>query len=531
MAGTKFAVSLGRPSNCVDSPADCTPGRSVVQQGTARRMSDETSLPTLSDKRSTTSERVAADRGSADAPHTSGSAAASRRATVVEAVLAKLRERRAAPRASYRCQFHNGFGFREAAAIAPYLRDLGISHVYASPILRARPGSEHGYDVCDHEALDPELGGEAAFGELIEALSAHGLGLILDIVPNHMSTHTSNHWWSDVLENGPNSPYAKYFDIDWRPVKPELENKVLLPLLGNQYGTVLESAELRIEYRDGAFYVCYADRSLPMSPRTARPILSARLDELRQSLAAVPEQLAEYESILTALDHLPVASDTSPESTVERQRDKEIIKRRLRELTAAAPAVEQFIAHNVADVNGTAGDPASFDRLDEVLAAQCYRLCHWKAASDEVNYRRFFDINELAAVCMEDPEVFYRSHRLVLRLAAAGSLQGLRIDHIDGLYAPEQYLWRLQWAYLAALIEHVTENEIAADPQVPSAAQRPASDGARSDAATPGEPALRDTALRDTPAVLVELCRRLRLPLPAADDWIALLGPPRRSPR
>ena len=505
-------------------------------------MSDEPSMTRASAEALPTGEFAAGaptdDRGGdppVDAIDREKAAAAQRH--IADLVLAELQQRRGAPRATYRCQFHGGFGFREAAAIVPYLRGLGISHVYASPILQARPGSDHGYDACDHQALDQDLGGAEAFDEWRATLAQHGLGLILDIVPNHMSTHTANRWWSDVLENGQNSPFAKYFDIDWNPVKLELHGKVLLPMLGNQYGNVLEAGELRIAYQEGAFFVHYADRLLPTDPRTTTGILSARLDELRAALSDTPEALAEYESILTALEHLPAVSDTRPEAMVERQRDKEVIKRRLRDLTAASPIVEQFISRNAADINGTAGDPASFDRLDAVLAVQPYRLCHWKAASDEVNYRRFFDVNELAALCMEDPEVFFHSHRLVLRLAAEGAVSGLRIDHIDGLYAPENYLWRLQWAYLAALAHRVWESQPAEASQVPpdqsaaagSSTAAPNGSPAASSPVFPkpdlGAAAGSGAAWVDiAPPLIVELCRRLGLPEPADDDWVALLG-------
>ena len=416
---------------------------------------------------------------------------------IVETVLIEISRRRQAPRATYRCQFHGGFGFRDAAAIVPYLQSLGISHLYASPVLRARPGSAHGYDVCDHNAFDPELGGEEGWRELQDALSRHGLGMILDVVPNHMSTNPTNHWWTDVLENGPSSPYAKYFDVDWHPLTPGMDRRVLLPVLGNQYGDVLEAGDLRVAYDEGGFFVRYFDRMFPLDPKSVPMVLAERVDELRAAMAETPEPLAEFESILTALEHLPPRTTTAAEEIGERQRDKEIIKRRLRDLATNYEAIAQFIARNVAEINGTAGDPATFDRLDALLQAQAYRLCHWKVAGDDINYRRFFDINELAALCTEDPEVFFQTHRLILRLLGESAVSGLRIDHIDGLFAPEQYLWRLQWAYLTELV-------------------RRAGEACEDDVAA--------VWLDLAPRIVVDLCHRLGLPSPNKDDWLAILG-------
>ena len=424
---------------------------------------------------------------------------------VVEQTLAEVARRRHAPRATYRFQFHSGCAFRDCASIIPYLRSLGISHVYASPVLRARPGSVHGYDVCNHLELDPELGGADGWQELVKEVRKNGLRMILDFVPNHMSTHWSNPWWNDVLENGPSSPFARYFDIDWQPITSQLDHKVLLPVLGKQYGDALEAGELRVEYVEGSFFVRYFESLLPMDPKSTALILAERIDELRAALSGAPETLAEYESILTALSHLPPRTATTSEAVAERQRDKEVIKRRLRDLAAASQTVADFIAQNVAEINGTKGQPASFDRLDAVLDAQCYRPCHWKAAADEINYRRFFDINELAALCMEDPAVFFQTHRLVFRLLAEGAIAGLRIDHIDGLYAPEQYLWRLQWAYLAELARRQAVD--AAHEQQPQAA------------------AIDDAAwLQMAPTIVAGLCQGLALPQPENDDWIAVLG-------
>ena len=423
------------------------------------------------------------------------------------------------PGATYRLQLHAEFDFERAAAIVPYLRELGVTHVYTSPILQARPGSEHGYDVCDHEQIDRGLGGSAGFARLTAALAAAGLALLLDVVPNHMSTDTANPWWNDVLENGPNSPYARFFDIDWHPVKVELHNKVLLPLLGKQYGDVLEAGELRVEHHDGGFTLRYYDHVLPLGPTTAIPLLTGRREVLETALADDRDALNEYQSIVTALEHLPSQTATWPEAVAERQREKEVIKRRLRDLESSSPIVAQFVARNVEICNGTPGDVASFDQLDEVISAQAYRLSYWRAASDEINYRRFFDINALAAVCMELPEVFYRAHRLLFELLARGDVGGLRIDHIDGLFAPEQYLWRLQWAYLAVQAQHQSQRQTA--DETPDGASQPAINGDRPHGINQRGPASRSQQIQ----LLVDACSRLTFPLPTESDLLAIFGP------
>ena len=376
---------------------------------------------------------------------------------IAEAVAQTVGERFCHPTATYRVQFEKDkMGFQAAAAIVPYLHELGISHLYASPYLKISSNTTNGYAVVDYSQLNPDLGSETDYRAMVEALHGCGMGQILDTVPNHMSaTSMENPWWTDVLENGPGSPHAAYFDIDWRPVKEELHNRILLPILGNQYGQVLEAGELKLEYRQGSFFVLYFRLLLPLEPRSYRVILTHELDGLRGVLPADSDELRELESIVTALEHLPELGETAPERVAERQREKEVIKGRLRALTERAPPIAAFVDHNVQELNGDPADPHSYDRLDKLLDAQVYRLSHWKAAADEINYRRFFDINELAAVCMEDAQVFADSHRLVVDRLVHGDVDALRIDHIDGLYDPIEYLRRLQAGYLRALgIEH-----------------------------------------------------------------------------
>lgn len=341
------------------------------------------------------------------------------------------------PVATYRLQFHPGFGFEQARALVPYLHRLGISHVYASPLFRAAPGSSHGYDVCDPNALNPEMGTRAEFDAFAAALARLGMGLIMDFVPNHMGIEEPhNPWWMDVLENGPASPYAAFFDIDWQPLKRELENKVLLPILSDQYGRVLERGELRVDYEAGSFFLCCQQARLPLAPRSIRPLLQRAAERL-------PQPPPELESIITALNYLPQRTETDPEKRIERGREKEIIRERLARLSAEDGTVSPAIAEVLAELHDRS-DPESFERLDALISSQAYRPSFWRVAAEEINYRRFFDINSMAALRVELPEVFAATHRLLLELAAAGTLSGIRIDHIDGLANPREYLQTLQ---------------------------------------------------------------------------------------
>ncbi|MEA3209845.1 MAG: (1-_4)-alpha-D-glucan 1-alpha-D-glucosylmutase [Chthoniobacter sp.] len=341
------------------------------------------------------------------------------------------------PHATYRLQFHQGFTFQAARTLVPYLHALGVSHVYASPFFRAAAGSMHGYDVCDHNELNPEVGSRADFDAFVAELDRHEMGLIADFVPNHMGIgELQNAWWLDVLENGAASPYARFFDIDWQPLKRELENKVLLPILGDQYGRVLERGEFRLQFASGTFSLTYSGLRLPLAPRSIRPVLH-RAAEL---LVKPP---AELESILTALEHLPHRNETDLEKLTERLREKQIIRERLARLCSENAAVEEAILGAIAEFNDNT-NPASFDRLDALINDQPYRLSFWRVAAEEINYRRFFDINSLAAIRMELPEVFADTHRLLLELIASGAVKGVRIDHIDGLSDPRAYLRTLQ---------------------------------------------------------------------------------------
>jgi len=360
----------------------------------------------------------------------------------------------AIPRATYRLQFHRDFTFRDAAVLAPYLQRLGISHCYASPYLKARPGSRHGYDIVDHNALNPEIGSPQDYDGFIAALHAHELGQVLDIVPNHMGIGSDNQWWLDVLENGPASPYAPFFDIDWRPLKTELRGKVLLPVLGDHYGRVLEKGELKLAWEagSGSFHVAYYNHRFPLDPVTYPLVLERELDRLERALGADHRRLIEYQSIITGLRNLPGRGEREQERVIERSRDKEIHKKRLADLCAMEPLLNEHIEHVIGFYNSGGGESARWDALHELLEQQAYRVAFWRVASDEINYRRFFDINDLAALRMEYPQTFYTTHRLVSHLIAQGKVNGLRIDHPDGLYDPAAYYERLQSFVTAAAV-------------------------------------------------------------------------------
>lgn len=337
-----------------------------------------------------------------------------------------------APGATYRIQLRPGFGFQEVAHIAVYLADLGVTHLYASPYLQAVAASTHGYDVVDHRQVNVELGGSDGHARMCEALGRAGLGQILDIVPNHMAIGTrENAWWWDVLENGPASMYASYFDVDWDPPEAKLRNTVLLAILGDHYGRVLEAGDLRLVREGGSFCVTYHEHVAPVTPRSLDRLLGAAGERC---------QSAELESLASAFGRLPTATDTDGESRRERHRDKEVLRASLARLCEEAPDVAAAVDAQVEAANA---DP---DALDALLDRQNYRLAFWRTAGRELDYRRFFDISTLIGLRMEDPQVFDDTHELVLGWLDKGVLDGVRIDHPDGLRDPEGYLQRLEQA-------------------------------------------------------------------------------------
>ena len=323
-------------------------------------------------------------------------------------------------RCTYRVQLRPGFGFREAAGILGYLARLGVTHLYTSPYLAAAPGSAHGYDVVDHRRVNDELGGDKAHVELRERLAELGLGQVVDVVPNHMAIANGNAWWWDVLENGRSSRYASYFDVDWDPPESKLRDTVLLPVLGDHYGRVLEAGGLRLEREGGRFRVRYGEQTYPCSPKTIDRILAeAGLDDLAVEAADLPSSEQDDEA-----------------SIAERHERKERLAREIED-RCADPEVAREVDAAVARVN------ADHDTLDDLMLRQNYRLAYWRVASQELDYRRFFDITDLVALRVEREHVFRDTHDVVLGWARDGAIDGIRVDHPDGLRDPEEYFGRV----------------------------------------------------------------------------------------
>ncbi len=333
-------------------------------------------------------------------------------------------------RATYRLQLHAGFGFDDAAAIAGYLRDLGVSHVYCSPYLQAAPGSMHGYDVVDYHHINEELGGEEGHRRFCEALDEAGLGQILDIVPNHMAISGSrNAWWWDILENGPASRYAPYFDVEWNPPEEKFRNKVLLPVLGERYGRALADGHLELERKGGSFLFHYHDYTFPAAPESMSEVLAA---------AAQASGVDQLGFLAGSVARLPRSDETDWASLIARHRDKEAIRVLLTRLCERDAGAARQIDAEIERVNA---DP---DRLDRILSNQSYRLAYWRAAERDLGYRRFFDVNSLVGLRMSNERVFADTHSLVLELLRNGTLDGVRVDHPDGLRDPGLYFRRLR---------------------------------------------------------------------------------------
>ncbi len=343
------------------------------------------------------------------------------------------------PGATYRLQLHRDFDFAAARRVLPYLARLGVTDVYLSPIWTSTPGSTHGYDVTDHAQVNPELGGLKGLKSLSARARELGLGLIVDFVPNHMGIQGGhNPYWEDVLEHGQASRYAHFFDISWHPLKRALDGRVLLPVLGDQYGRVLERRELRLERRGGAFRLRYWERQLPLSPRSVGQLLAWTADALPAATDTVT--LGELASIRRSVDTLPrsTSADLTDTDRVIRAQEVQVMTRRLGALLEDSRVVRGALDATLDAVNA---DPA---RLDRVISEQNYRLAFWKVAAEEINYRRFFDINDLAALRMEDPRVFAWAHGTLFDLLRQGLVQGVRLDHTDGLFDPAGYFQALQ---------------------------------------------------------------------------------------
>lgn len=374
----------------------------------------------------------------------------------------RIEAKRRFPESTYRLQFHAGFTFRDAEAIVPFLAELGITHCYASPYLKARPGSMHGYDIVDFSRLNPEIGSVEDHESFIRTLQDHGMGHILDTVPNHMAVAShENAWWNDVLENGPNGFQGETFDIAWEAsTRLSLKNKVLLPVLGEPYGDALESGEIRLVLEKGEFAVSIGERRFPVSVRSLGTLLDLETIDPERSHGPNSSAFGELEALVDALSRPADHLENRDEMRTEKIREQNPLKIRLAELIEREPAVREFVDRRLAEINGKPGEPRSFDKLDEFLERQYYRLAYWRVAAEEINYRRFFDVTDLGALRMEREEVFEAVHQFVLRLTASGRIDGLRIDHPDGLYDPRRYFLRLQEQFVVAC----AHEEFAADP-------------------------------------------------------------------
>lgn len=369
----------------------------------------------------------------------------------LERLAVEKRSRR--PSSTYRLQFNAGFRFEDARRLVPYLHALGISHCYVSPILRARAGSQHGYDITDHNSLNPEIGTWEEFAQFVNDLKSRGMGVILDIVPNHMGIgHGTNPWWQDVLENGQSSSYADFFDIDWEPLKDELAGKVLLPVLGDSYGEELEAGRLHVNFESGSFFISYFEKRFPLDPRTY-PYLFDLLGDIRDYRKEVVWHEFEYpelQAILKRLRELPPHTSRAGEELSLRQSETPLLKSQLADLANRSSNVREVIEECLARVNGSPGEKRSFDPLHRILEMQAYRLAHWRVSTEEINYRRFFDINDLVGLRMENPTVFAETHKLIRKLLAERMVDGLRLDHPDGLFNPVQYFTRVQMLFAAS---------------------------------------------------------------------------------
>jgi (1->4)-alpha-D-glucan 1-alpha-D-glucosylmutase len=347
------------------------------------------------------------------------------------------------PCATYRIQFNLNFRFRDAEELVPYLHALGITHLYASPRFRARKGSLHGYDVADASRVNSELGTEEEFQSLVNRLHNYGMGLLLDIVPNHMAASEENPWWMDLLENGQQSEFASYFDIDWA-ADPLQRSRILLPILGDTYGRALESQGISLHYDDQGFFVRYDETRFPIRPETYGQILTACLEELAKSREPVNGLRRTLKRACEISSELGTQSEAASLGGDTRCSKIAKLKNELWEVYREPGVFQRALDHTLRLFNGLKGVRRSFDRLDGLLSSQAYRLAYWRRASQEINYRRFFDINELVGIQIDNPKVFEARHAPVFRLMEEGAVDALRIDHIDGLCDPLAYLSTLR---------------------------------------------------------------------------------------
>ncbi|OGX06818.1 MAG: malto-oligosyltrehalose synthase [Omnitrophica bacterium RIFCSPLOWO2_12_FULL_50_11] len=353
------------------------------------------------------------------------------------------------PSSVYRLHLNRKFTFQRAIRLIPYLKELGIEAVYVSPYFQNTPKCLHGYNVTDPNQINPEIGSEADFLGFCEALQNANIAQILDIVPNHMAIASpANKVWTGVLENGPSSRYARFFDIDWEPEKRELKDKVLLPILSEHYGQVLEQGGLKLRFDGAQFWICYWDHKLPVTAKTYAFILRYGMHALTPVFGANDEERDTFRGVISGFEDLPLKVASVREAIEEVEGKKEHLKKHFQTLVACSDRLRSYVGSCVKTFNGRKGNPKSFDLLDELLSRQYYRLAYWRVAADEINYRRFFNVNELAATRIEDPEVFRHHHELTFQLLRTGRVQGLRIDHPDGLYDPPEYFRALSRNYL-----------------------------------------------------------------------------------
>ncbi len=348
------------------------------------------------------------------------------------------------PTATYRVQLNNNFRFADARKILDYLQSLGISDLYLSPILMSRKGSDHGYDVTDPTRINPDLGTEEEFSALQAELQERGMGLLLDTVPNHMAASAENPWWMDVLENGAQSAFAAFFDIEWHPHSRSLDGKILLPVLGRPFGEVLESGEIKLSFQEGRFFFQYFDALFPLAPGSYHTILNHRAERLKELVGEESATYHEYAGILASLLELVRSDRRSGETAADRRMRYESARERLWSLMKSSGEARNFVEENLREINGIEGDPASYGFLQRLLAEQNYKLAFWQNLNESINYRRFFTIADLVGVRVEDPLVFEATHGYVLRLVSKNPFAGLRVDHIDGLRDPLAYLNKLQ---------------------------------------------------------------------------------------
>jgi hypothetical protein len=358
------------------------------------------------------------------------------------------------PRATYRLQLTPAFGFQAEKVIVPYLAELGISDLYVSPVFKARRGSLHGYDIVDPTRLNPELGTESDFEALWKELKAHDMGWLQDVVPNHMAFDPENEMLMDVLENGDCSEFFRFFDVNWSHPYPSIRGRLLAPLLGRFYGDALEQGEIRIQYGADGFTIHYYDLAFPLKVESYVHLLTHRLAALKGELGGDDPDLVKLLGILYVLRTLPSGAEIR-----ERHDQLKFIKKTLWELYTNNLRIQRFIDENIRTFNGVSGRPETFALLDNLLSEQLFRLSFWKVATEEINYRRFFNINQLLSVRVEDENVFRRTHSLIFDLIDRGYFTGLRMDHIDGLYDPKRYLARLRGRYpdLYLVVEKILE--------------------------------------------------------------------------